>query len=1227
MDKESAKKLIKNTFQNSFDKEKFIFFIKNLFNQYDKSKAFSARDYNSSDPNNCINTYECVGSYTDPEGEKIDILIVNLKKESILKNARTAQRNFIAHYLKSCDGKDAGLVAFVPPNEEEDWRFSFVKMEYKFEKTLKGNFKVKEEFTPVRYSFLVGKNESSHTAQSCFVPILENDYNPKLHEIEGAFSIEKVTKEFFTEYKKLFDILIKELNSNHSFLIEVSKSNMITENFAKKLLGQIVFLYFLQKKGWLGVSPNQTWGEGDKFFLRNIFEKSKAENKNFFNDYLEYLFYDTLNNPRSNMVDPSYSPYFKSRIPFLNGGLFEPEYDWENSFMYIDDKIFEKILDVFDRYNFTVKEDEPLEKEVAVDPEMLGKVFENLLDENLRKGKGTYYTPRRIVHYMCQESLVNYLITESEIDEDRIRKLINWNMIMTTEDIIKEKENNINLKGKPLVFEDDEVKQLEKILKDIKIVDPACGSGAFLVSLLHEIVRTRQILQYFLDEKTMNEYQLKKETIQNSIYGVDIDPGAIEIAKLRLWLSLIVDYEVEEIEPLPNLDYKIMQGNSLIEELILGDTNIKLFDIGVIKSQQAKKNLFDNKIQEDLFGNFEIQRKIIKDLNNLHKEYFEIRDLKEKRKKKLEIDKIEQDLIERCVKKEIDRLEEESKNIGNYIISGIKMTKKDAEEFSKNISKQLQINKILGEYKKSGIRPFFLWRLCFADVFDKKNGFDIVIANPPYVSTKGVHATPKKDLKRHYGFVDDLYSHFFFRSFEILKPNGILSFITSDTFLTINTKMNLRKLLQSKKLIEMIKTADVFDAMVSPAITIAQNIQNKENYPLIFKDALSDFDNPIIYDTKIDTFRHAVNFVFFPPTPFNMSFYNKYNLIVNDLYDKWWPKIVNSKKISENFNTLEKYRNEIQPGDIALLGALTDGGVGLQTGNNGRFVGVRENTKQAKNIVNSRPKKLFEAIQKNNIPLSIDSKEDSKYYLSRKSEKEIIKLFDELKEKHGRDIFGQGYLFRIITDNEISNVDELTEDEKKNGIDQSKSHYVPYDKGDRDGNRWYLETPFVIDWSKAAVKILQTNPRARWQGYDFYFKEGFCWTNVLNPHAKLIKCRLKAKTINDVGSMSLCATNENIPDYYLVSIINSIMLFDYYRQFINNSVNVQINDLRQLPIIIPDENQLSDFKYLFDNAIKVKKLQFTNQISKEEAEEKLNSIQELLDEMVYELYGLGETNI
>ncbi len=189
-------------------------------------------------------------------------------------------------------------------------------------------------------------------------------------------------------------------------------------------MGQIVFLYFLQKKGWFGVERDKEWGSGSKHFLRELFEKKHGNYKNFFNDILEPLFYEALRLERPG----DYYSRFNCRIPFLNGGLFDPlgDYDWWNTDILLPNDLFSNnrktkegdigdgILDIFDRYNFTVKEDEPLEKEVAVDPEMLGKVFENLLEVKDRKSKGTYYTPREIVHYMCQESLVNYLATELE---------------------------------------------------------------------------------------------------------------------------------------------------------------------------------------------------------------------------------------------------------------------------------------------------------------------------------------------------------------------------------------------------------------------------------------------------------------------------------------------------------------------------------------------------------------------------------------------------------------------------------------------------------------------------------------------------------------------------------------------------------------------------------------------------------------------------------------------
>lgn len=818
MDKLQSHKIVKDTFQNQFNKDRFVFFIKNLLNSIDESKAFHAHGYvkhQYKQITKAVKTYERVGSYIDTDKKKIDILIVYLEKENFLDRARTTLRNFVADYLKQRDQKDAALIAFVSPNQE-DWRFSLVKMDYKIE-----NGKIKEEFTQAkRWSFLVGKNESCHTAQSRFAPIVSNDQNnPTLSELENAFNVETVSKEFYLKYRTLYENLVKELDSNKTFLKEAEKNNINTENFAKKLLGQIVFLYFLQKKGWLGATLDKKLNQGDKLFLKTLFIEAQAKGKNYFNDYLEFLFYDSLNKKPDRSAD-FYRSYFNCQIPFLNGGLFEPEYKWQDCSICLDNSVFSDILDTFDLFNFTVKEDEPLDKEVAVDPELLGRVFENLLPENLRKGKGTYYTPREIVHYMCQESLINFLDSNSKIGKNQAEKYVKF---------LKGDE-----KIKSIAAFEGEAVELDGLLENIKIVDPACGSGAFLVGMLQEIVHLRLLLRMLHPSKlkSKTESQLKKEAIRDCIYGVDIDPGAVEIAKLRLWLSLVVDYELKDIEPLPNLDYKIMQGNSLLEDLVIGDTTIKLTGLKNQSANNNMKNLFDKENQTDLFGEKETHNKIIEKLTKLHKEYFKLSDLEEKRRTKTEIEKLEYNLIEQNVNKELERLENQNKNLGKYLTSKAGFNQKDEKKFSKNLSQKTKIMNILEEYKNTGVKPFFLWQLYFADVFDDKKGFDVVIANPPYVRQEEINYKPA--LQKEYEIfnsVSDLYTYFYEKAFNILKNSGTLTFITSNKFLRARYGIFLRRYLKTNTSIkDIINFGDkhVFEAITNTLILIAdkQKIEN-----------------------------------------------------------------------------------------------------------------------------------------------------------------------------------------------------------------------------------------------------------------------------------------------------------------------------------------------------------------------------------------------------------------
>lgn len=621
MDKKQAQKIIEDTFEHSFDKSRFTHFVRNLLNKIHDDPLTIKGNHIPEHYRQYVKTMDRIGTYCGDGDNSIDILVINLQKETSLERARTMQRNFIAWYLKDSkygEEKNAVLAAFVSP-DQDDWRFSLIKIEYRFEKSANGKVGAKEDFTPARrWSFLVGRSEKSHTAQRRLVDILADDEkNPGILEIEAAFDIESVTKEFFLKYRDLFlrtkEELDKVIKKDPKIKADFDSKGVDTVNFAKKLLGQMVFLYFLQKKGWFGVGRGEKWGTGSKQFLRQLFEKKHRTYKNFFNDILEPLFYDALRIDRSQKDD--YYGRFGCKVPFLNGGLFDPidNYDWAHTDLIIPDTLFSNsrktkdgdigdgILDVFDRYNFTVKEDEPLEKEVAIDPELLGKAYEKFnairsdnyaeFKKALKSGKsgdenrfnktfGVYYTPREIVHHLCQQSLVSYLTTELSMDESgsgdgpiskhefegfikAFKRGREGESAMSAR--IAESKTTRSIDSALNSGIEKNAKKIDEVLANITVCDPAVGSGAFPVGMMHEIVKARSILTPFLADPGRTIYSLKRHCIEKSLYGVDIDPGAVEIAKLRLWLSLIVDEnDIHTVHPLPNLEYKIVRGNSLL---------------------------------------------------------------------------------------------------------------------------------------------------------------------------------------------------------------------------------------------------------------------------------------------------------------------------------------------------------------------------------------------------------------------------------------------------------------------------------------------------------------------------------------------------------------------------------------------------------------------------------------------------------------------------------------
>jgi hypothetical protein len=789
-----ARKLIRDTFEKSFNKEQFIYFINNLLKDSYEPKPYLQTGERLPDAYAAyIKKLERIGTYEDETGLIIDILLVELKKDHSVEFARHTQRNFIRRYLSGSSGgglKDAALIAFYSECSE-DWRFSLIKMQYSLERK-------KDDLTPAkRFSFLVGANEKSHTAQKQLTELLTMDCVPGLEAIESAFSIETVTLEFFEKYKELFicvsEFFEKQISKNSNLKNELTTKGIDHISFAKKLLGQIVFLYFLQKKGWLGVDKNGKWGDGDKKFLMTLLERAITEHKNFYSDYLQFLFYEALAEERRESSEPSYYKRLNCKIPFLNGGLFEADYDWRNIEVKIPNSFFfnekmtdegdigDGILNVFDRYNFTVKEDEPLDKEVAVDPEMLGKVFENLLEVKDRKSKGAFYTPREIVHYMCEESLINYLNTSinhqpivyQHIGMDQTDMFGNAikngqlpiEIEHNTDERVSRNDLELFIREGISGIEHDEAKEAGKLtsekhalpisirnnaqeldhaLCNIRVCDPAIGSGAFPVGIMNEIVKAREILTTYLPinvQKARTPYELKRHCIQECIYGVDIEHSAVDIAKLRLWLSLVVDEnDLSQVKPLPNLDYKIVEGNSLI--------------------------------------GYPYQPQGLSAIEKLKTIFFELTDHKEK------------------------------------------------EEYRNRINSAIQ--DLLRNTKKSlGVAVNFDFRIHFSEVFHEKNGFDIVIGNPPYVLLQADNKD--KDVIKYFknaykvaSYKVDLYHLFLERGISLLRINGTISYINPSTFLSNNYTESLRKyILRETEVNKIINIdEDVFEASVNTCILL-----------------------------------------------------------------------------------------------------------------------------------------------------------------------------------------------------------------------------------------------------------------------------------------------------------------------------------------------------------------------------------------------------------------------
>lgn len=746
------KETFKRLFQSKFNLSKWQMLLQDYFHADKVRVSPEVLDEDAEDRKGYF-----LGSMTTQDNYELGFFYYEMEDGSVLRR-KVGLRNLIRPYLGY--GFDAALAVF---NDGTNWRLSLI-------------CDLKEDATSTkRFTYVFGDEKAYYKTPILRFESLRTKANEFL-EIKKAFSVEALSDDFFDEYRKQYAEFVKFLTGKEyvkkgnkwveqetgepdaQYFISFKKDDKLVRDYIKKMMGRIVFLYFLQSKGWLA---------GNLHYMHDLFYDASDEVKgDFLDKVLEPMFFGLLNTrpedrssaPLVNGVGVKYIPN-ADEIPYLNGGLFQQEKIDEVDSCF-PAGMFQSLFDFFDSYNFTIDENDPNDAEVGVDPEMLGKIFENLLEDN--KDKGAFYTPKEIVRYMCQESLTAYL--QTGIDDAEVKEHI-ANFVKT---------NDVEELGGA---SSELAMSIDQKLIDVKICDPAIGSGAFPMGLLRELYSCRKSIEIFEED---NAADIKRHIIQNNIYGVDIEKGAVDIARLRFWLALIIDEK--EPMPLPNLDFKIMQGNSLQE-------SYKGVDLDVT-SKKLKTGKDTKKTRGVLSLGFE-ETDVQKIIQDLVKSYFSITDHTLRAQRRQQIDKYVKDYIKVCAE-------------GNHEVQ-------DAVD-------ELEIPN----------DQFFLWHTYFADVFEQ-GGFDIVIGNPPYgVSIKDDY---RKAVVTSWGNVPDyeIYYYFIVLAAPLLKEKGIMSYIIPNTFLFNTFAKHFREMLVEKWNVLEILDCTKFPIFESAVVRNAINLFQKDS--------------------------------------------------------------------------------------------------------------------------------------------------------------------------------------------------------------------------------------------------------------------------------------------------------------------------------------------------------------------------------------------------------------
>ncbi len=1116
---------------------------------------------------NCKEGFQ-LGTFQTSDNRTIAVFEIEVTDKTQLDRNRVSLRNLLRSYYSQVDG------IFAVFKKDENWRFSFISKVTDYDEK-KEEF-VEVETEPKRYTYVLGEGEAVKTATERFMRLVESE-KVEFEDIKDAFSVEKLNTEFYKKVVHFFyDLLgVKEPGRNgtqHPHLLElpgVSKSSSegkkTHQEFAVRLIGRTVFCWFLRFK---------KSEQGNPIIPKEVLS-SKNIPVNYYHSYLERLFFQAMNTKMEERRDDL--PEEFNTIPFLNGGLFEPH---SNDYYSIDettglskslntlkipDDWFEELFSVLEQYNFTIDENSVEDADVSVDPEMLGRIFENLLAEidpasgkTARKATGSYYTPREIVDYMVDESLTKYLSRKTGINERRLLPLLKFDT-----------EIDKDISGEESIA-------IIKALNELKVLDPACGSGAFPMGILQKMVRIlekvdpdselwkdlqirkipsaviRRVVKQKLDTATV-EYARKLGIIQHSIYGVDIQPIAAEISKLRCFLSLVVDEKVDEteynwsIDPLPNLEFKFVTANSLIS---------------------LPK---EDSVTIDLFGASDLMEK----LEQIREDYLQASG-KEKEELKEQFSETQQAIFE-----------------------------KEIKGTGKNKSKRAIM---LSQWE-----PF---TDSVTGWFDSKwmfgvDQFHVVIGNPPYGGDK-----ISNDLKNEMELGSkDPYGAFIARFMpdgktqSPLKHQGILTFIVSDTFMTIKSHRELRDMMMDNYIHKMIRVhQDTFKATVNTAIIVCE----RNEFPIEDNMPIPKFDEThtcLMGDlTRISIHEHHERFV----QLLERTVQYKHSLPESDTdFAKEEHGVLWMRGPDWSSESTEEYAFYTYPQSL------------IETNSNQPFfVSSPKIFKLMRDTIDN-PKDI-------RINTDISVKVDAILFNDRKVL--ITKLKKVAGVKHGmttgdnytylRKIESARGSYDIIDMNLVVNkqdFDSLSEEERKFGFDKTKfngKYYVPYDKGGASNidegwlPNYFYPTEYFIDWRKQSVEKMMELPGHRHDNPDTYFKKGLTFS-ITGFYAPTV--RYNSEALYDVKGSCLYP---KVDIDHTLGCLNSRLCKYFAKSMIYACVDTQVDALKEIPFVLPE---IEAIKLRVQKIVLKQKVNATYDYASHEQVE--------IDKLVYDAYGLNKHDI